>query len=251
MNKGRIMLFAMLAAATIVIAVLMSIFATGATSERPEIVLPQELPEGLQPGWSFDGSDRAPDAGDVSAETLAALVLSLERPEEYYATIKVGLYWDGGSSETRREVWSTGGYELIRSYDESGSAERNCIVAGEDTYIWYENETQYYVGATAAFSTDDEAQIPTYEDLAAVPPENVALCRYEASGDIPCLYAETTDDMGQTNRWWVSLSSGLLWKFETWDGGELAYSMQTLSLSTDAVDRGEFVLPDGNNVFAE
>ena len=65
MNKGRIMLFAMLAAATIVIAVLMSIFATGATGERPEIVLPQDLPEGLQPGWSFDGSDRAPDAGDV------------------------------------------------------------------------------------------------------------------------------------------------------------------------------------------
>ena len=49
MNKGRIMLFAMLAAATIVIAVLMSIFATGATGERPEIVLPQELPRDFSP----------------------------------------------------------------------------------------------------------------------------------------------------------------------------------------------------------
>lgn len=250
MNKGRIMLFAMLAAVTIVLAVFASFFASSqADSEVPKIELPQELPGGIEPGASIISSEPAPEVGEVTAENLSALVLSLERPEEYYATISVELFWQEGSARSTRELWSTGGYELIRTYTEDGAPGQNCIVAGENTYIWQEGDAQYYLGSTGSFSTDDAARIPTYEDLADVEPQSVAACYYEASGDIPCLYAETVDSLGQVNKWWVSLSSGLLWKFETWDADTLAYRMQTMSLSTDAVDRGQFILPDGNSVF--
>lgn len=252
MNKGRIMLFAMLAAITIVLAVFVSFFASSnADNNAANIELPQELPDGIAFGDDLTSGAPAPDISEVTAENLADLVLSLERPVEYYETMRVELFWEGESRTTSCELWSTGGYELIKSYNSAGALEQNCIVAGENTYIWRPGEAQYYLGATGSFSTDDAAKIPSYEDLSLVEPTAVTLCRYEPSGDVPCLYAETVDAIGQTQKWWVSLSSGLLWKYETWDGDVLAYRMQTMSVSTDAVDRGQFILPDGNNVFDE
>ncbi len=244
------MLFAMLAAITIVLAVFASFFASSqADGNASGIELPQELPDGIVFGDSIASGEPAPELSTVTSENLATLVESLSRPDEYYETISVEIFWDGGSTRLSRELWSTGGYVLIKSYDASSAHEQNCIVAGENTYIWREGEAQYYLGATGSFSIDDSAQVPTYEHLALVEPTDILLCRYEPNGDVPCLYAETRDSLGQTRKWWVSLASGLLWKFETWDGDALAYRMQALSTSTDAVDRGQFILPDGNNVF--
>lgn len=250
MNKGRIMLFAMLAAITIVLAVFASfVVSSNADMDVPPIELPAEVSSGFEPGAVGDIWGSAPPISDVTPENLTDLVLSLDRPDDYYETITVELFWDGGSSKMLREVWSSGGLQLIKSYTDSGERDYNYIVAGERTYIWREGDAQYYTGATGGFGADNAAQIPTYEDLAEMDSDSIVSCGYEASGDVPCLYAETTDDFGQSHRWWVELSNGLLWKYEIWDEGELAYRMQTMSQSTDAVDRGQFILPDGNSAF--
>lgn len=250
MNKGRIMLFAMLAAITIVIAVFASfVVSSRADLNAPSIELPAEVSSGFEPGAVGDIFDSAPPASEITPKNLSDLVLSLDRPDDYYETLTVELFWDGGSAKMQREVWSSGGLQLIKSYTDAGERDYNYIVAGEKTYIWREGDAQYYIGATGEFGADNAAQIPTYEDLAEIGSSNVVNCGYEASGDTPCLYAETTDEFGQSHRWWVELSSGLLWKYETWDEGELAYRMQAMSLSTDAVDRGQFILPDGNSAF--
>lgn len=51
----------------------------------------------------------------------------------------------------------------------------------------------------------------TYEDILALPPERIAAADYRALEGVNCIYVETEpDEAGYVERYWVSVSSGLL-----------------------------------------
>ena len=69
---------------------------------------------------------------------------------------------------------------------------------------------------------------------------------FRVSSDVNCIYVETVQDPeGYTQRYWVSVETGLLVASERLLEGETIYRMASLTadLSTPSTDR--FILPDG------
>ena len=89
-------------------------------------------------------------------------------------------------------------------------------------------------------------RIPTYEDVLALEQEAIAAAGYEERGGLACIYVETTpNELGYTERYWVSVNTGLLVSAERLDGEELVYRMTAYAVEYQFSDDGVFELPDG------
>lgn len=123
---------------------------------------------------------------------------------------------------------------------------RHTITDGEITYIWYGSESSVYSAPAGDITPDDEQAIPTYETILDLPVEDIAAADYRSVSDVNCIYVETVQDPeGYTQRYWVSVETGLLVASERLLEGETIYRMASLTadLSTPSTDR--FILPDG------
>lgn len=83
------------------------------------------------------------------------------------------------------------------------------------------------------------------------------LCRRSGSprritgmvSDVRCIYVETAeDDWGYTQRYWVSVDTGLLVVAERLQDGETVYRMAALAVDQTAQDEKLFTLPDGTEL---
>mgnify|MGYP001532731964 CR=1 FL=1 len=181
------------------------------------ITLPEE---GSSPGQTEDDTNAS--GGDaltviaVTPETVQTAIETLTRPRQYSRVIRVEQLWDGGSGSF------------------------------ETTYIWYNSESTVYSGPAGDITPDDEQAIPTYETILDLPVEDIAAADYRSVSDVNCIYVETVQDPeGYTQRYWVSVETGLLVASERLLEGETIYRMASLTadLSTPSTDR--FILPDG------
>lgn len=69
-----------------------------------------------------------------------------------------------------------------------------------------------------------EQAIPTYEEILALPPETITQADYRTVSDVRCIYVETAEDeWGYTQRYWVSVDTGLLVVAERLYDGEPVY----------------------------
>ena len=90
---------------------------------------------------------------------------------------------------------------------------------------------------------------PTLSELSAetgLEPEDIAAADYRSVSGVNCIYVETVQDSeGYSQRYWVSVETGLLVASERLLEGETIYRMASLTadLSTPSADR--FILPDG------
>ena len=102
----------------------------------------------------------------------------------------------------------------------------------------------------SALTQDAEQGILTYEDILALPPERIAAADYRALEGVNCIYVETEpDEAGYVERYWVSVSSGLLAAAERECDGAVVYRMAALTVSYDGVDAEDFTLPNGTVLY--
>ena len=102
----------------------------------------------------------------------------------------------------------------------------------------------------SALTQDAEQGILTYEDILALPPERIAAADYRALEGVNCIYVETEpDEAGYVERYWVSVSSGLLAAAERECDGAVVYRMAALTVSYDDVDAEDFTLPNGTVLY--
>ena len=67
---------------------------------------------------------------------------------------------------------------------------------------------------------------------------------------VNCIYVETEpDEAGYVERYWVSVSSGLLAAAERECDGAVVYRMAALTVSYDGVDAEDFTLPNGTVLY--
>ena len=169
---------------------------------------------------------------EVTPETVQAAIATLHRPEAYSRSVTVEYLWNGGSSTS--EITLPDGQT------------RHAITNGETTYIWYNSETDVFTGPAGEISPDAEQTIPTYEDVLALSPEQIAQADYRMVSDVRCIYVETAeDDWGYVQRYWVSVDTGLLAVAERLQDGETVYRMAALTVDETAPDVKTFTLPDG------
>ena len=77
-------------------------------------------------------------------------------------------------------------------------------------------------------------------------PEDITAAGYEEREDQPCVYVEAGTELGYTERYWISVDSGLLVAAETEKDGEVVYAVTARDVVSPLDEtQGIFVLPDG------
>lgn len=190
---------------------------------------------------------------EITPKTVQAAISSLSRPECYGRSVTIEYFWSGGSGTQElytivRAPWT----RVDRSLPDGQT--RISITNGEKTYIWYGYESGAEVAAVPAgeFSADVEQSIPTYEDILALPAEEILLADYRSLDALTCIYVETgTDPAGYVSRYWVSVENGLLVQAERLLGEETVYRMTSLYVDQTEYDASRFTLPDGTVLLDE
>ena len=226
----------------VVLVVLLMLMSNLRRSSR--VVLPDtSTPTGDSAEQTSGGS--AIQVVEVTPETVQAAIATLHRPEAYSRSVTVEYLWNGGSSTSEITVSASGGWSRTDRTLPDGQT-RHAITNGETTYIWYNSETDVFTGPAGEISPDAEQTIPTYEDVLALAPEQIAQADYRMVSDVRCIYVETAeDDWGYVQRYWVSVDTGLLAVAERLQDGETVYRMAALTVDETAPDAKTFTLPDG------
>ena len=244
MEKRKISRVAMGFIVLVVLVIVLMFTNTLRRSSR--ITLPEEgnTAEQTEENTSAGGDD-ALTVIAVTPETVQTAIETLHRPAQYSRTIRVEQVWNGGSGSFETTVTVSGRWTRT-DRTLAGGQTRHTITDGETTYIWYNSESTVYSGPAGEITPDDEQAIPTYEAILDLPVEDIAAADYRSVSGVNCIYVETARDPdGYTQRYWVSVESGLLVASERLLEGETIYRMASLTvdLSTPSADR--FILPDG------
>lgn len=207
------------------------------------------LPDTVQP--TEDSS--APNSGEKDAitlitvmpETVQSAIESLHRPASYRRSITVERLWNGGSGTSKITVSVSGGWTRTDTAPE-GQQTRHTLTDGKTTYIWYGNKTYVYRCSAGDISADQEQGISTYEDVLALPVNQIEQADYRNLSGVNCIYVETgEDENGYVLRYWICVDTGLLAAAEWLKDGKTIYRMGSPSLDSAGPSTEDFTLPDG------
>ena len=213
----------------------------GSLREPEKIVLPPE-PSTTEPSGPIVDNE-AVDRVEVRPDTVQSAIATLERPARYTRAITIERYYDGGSGVDRSSVYSDGAWMRVDT-EHSGGELSHTITDGESVWLWYGSGKQYF-HSTASFSADEEQGIPTYEDILRMDASRIALADYRVLDSVDCIFVETAaDENGYLERYWVSVSNGLLCAAEKLNGEEVVYRMAGMAVDTGEIAADVFVLPD-------
>lgn len=240
MKKRRV---SPIGAAFVALVLLVLLFVVRGALHRPaRIVLPQETESGESSDESLDDGS----AGRVSVrpDTVQSAIATLARPTRYTRSITIERYYTGGSGVDRSTVSVDGAWMRADIETESGELSHT-VTNGEKTWVWYGSGKEYFESA-ASFTADEEQGIPTYEDILRLDTKCIKTADYRLLDTVDCIYVETAaDDGGYIERYWVSVSDGLLCAAEKLNGDEVVYRMAGMTVDTGAVSADAFTLPDG------
>ena len=180
----------------------------------------------------------------VTRENVQAVIASLTRPKAYSRTIHIELYYGTGSASFT--VQSAVGEDAALAAISGPGGRRFVLTAGEDRYIWYEGDKEYYTADAA--SADADQMMLTYEDIIALDPESITDAGTEHHNGETCIFVDYVHgELGYRTRCYISAINGLLIEAEQYSDERLVYSMKSSDLSLSAPEEGLFKLPDGTN----
>lgn len=184
---------------------------------------------------------------DIRPRTVQAAAATLEKPDSWRRTVAITQYWDGGSGTSTADVivylpWARVDLTV------PGGETRHTLTNGEETYIWYGEETEVFHAPAGGIGIDGEQRIPTWEDIFTLSPDYILAADYRTVGEENCLYADTIDADGYETRYSISVETGLLSAAERLRAGELVYRMEASPAEPWEPDPAPFTLPDGRMV---
>ena len=187
---------------------------------------------------------------EISSQTVQAAIETLKRPEAYIRTITVEQFWEGGSGAWAATAYVKDGWQRTDRLMPDHRM-RHTATDGENTYIWYNSESQIFSAPAGEITADHDQSIPTYEEILALDPGEITTADYRALEGVACIYVETVEgESGYALRYWVSVDSGLLVSSEKLYRGEMVYRMTALSVDASAPTEQDFILPDGTELIS-
>ncbi|MEG0755736.1 MAG: hypothetical protein RR450_05015 [Oscillospiraceae bacterium] len=242
-------IFALLIAVIIAVAVISS-FGFNFFGGTPSVALPDMS---AMPTQSDTPSGGAP-LGDyvkveVTADTVQSVIVTLARPESYSRRVLTETFGNGTAVGTvNAEVLADAGWTQVTATLQNGQTEHS-LVGESDLYLWYNHEKKVQHFKADGASADLAQRIPTYEDVLALEKADITATGYEERGGVACIYVETyVDELGQYERYWVSVNTGLLVSSETVKDERLVYRMTAYEVVVPAVPGTVFALPDGTAI---
>lgn len=246
MRRGK---FTGIAGGFLVLMVLMvALVASNGLRRTSHIVLPPLSPSQSPAGSGGQEDSEAVVRVEVTPETVQAAVETLRRPKRYTRRITVEQLWDGGSGS--RDITVSVSGRLTRTDQRMPDGRtRHAVTDGETTHIWYDQETAVFTCPAGDITADQEQSIPTYEDVLSLDVEEIALADYRTFSDEDCIFVETAEDgEGYVQRYWVSVSSGLLIGSERLQWGAAIYRMAAQPAWSAELGEADFILPDGTDL---
>ncbi len=242
MDKKRMTYFAI--GFGILLLVVVILLARSSYREPAGIVLPEELAGTELP--EINHPENHLNVVEISPETVKPAINTLSRPLSYSRTQTVETFWSGGSGQSVYQISVSGNKTRLDTRLADGSA-RHMLVAGEKAWVWYDDETEWTVLHSGAFGADSAARMLTYETVRDLPAEQIAAADYRMKDELYCIYVETAEDeAGYADRYWVSVSTGLLAAAERLCEGKLVYRFSASALDADLPSENRFLLPDGS-----
>lgn len=216
----------------------------------PHLELPD--PDASQSVDPMDGESGQPEGVvvEVTPQTVQSLIASLERYESYRRTVTAE-YFSGGQSlgTVTAQVWADGGWVRASAALSSGAVEHS-IVGDGTLWLWYEGGAKVYSGPAADKAADLSQRLPTYEEVLALDKRDITAAGYEERNGQPCVYVEAKTFQNNTERYWVSVDSGLLVASETEQDGAVVYTMNSGDVVSPLDQRSDiFTLPDGTVLY--
>ena len=236
----------------IVIAIFTSFGRNLFAQNTPEVVLPNTGDTSLQ----SPGSDHQPEENpyhlvDVTPETVQNVIATLSRPGSYYRDITLETRWEDGSSLVQVQIWHDENLSHIRQVLPSGAI-RHDLIDESTQYYWYEGSQQYKTLNSDDRSADLAQHIPTYETVLSLDQSVITNAGYEQKDTFSCILVEVSPtDPDRTERYWVSLDSGLLVAAEMERDGTVVYQMSANGpVTTPCPPDASFRLPDGTDLLS-
>ncbi len=247
MERKKRTIFAMLIATIIVVAVFASFAMNLIGQDDYEIRLPDLSAD--QQGDSPNGDSAADDAVtrvDITPETVQGVIATLTRSKSYHRQISIVL-WAGEEDPavTEVEVWTDGGWTRSTVRDPGGRVQHNLV--GEDTHwLWYDGDASAISFPAEGSMADLIQRVPTYEDVLELDRNAITATGYEQYDKTVCIYVEVAQaEVDSVERYWISVSDGLLVAAERVRDDQVVYRMTALSTESPAPMDSSFALPDG------
>lgn len=182
----------------------------------------------------------------VTPQTVQSVIATLSRPDSYYRELTVGLYWNNGTAgdENKVQILADGGY-LKTAITAQGTVQYRLV--GEDRFcLWYSGDRIWKELPVQQAHSDLAQRIPTYEDVLALPQEQISEAGYERKNGKDCIYvAVENTTLGSVERYWIETATGLLCAAETVEEGQVVYEMTETTLRAPLEAGVSFALPDG------
>ena len=249
MNRSRRSIILISLCGVVLTALIVGIYLR-ARSDVPEIYLPDAV-ETTTAGEEigiYGGLERV----KVTADNVQAVIgtLNLNRPSCYSRTLRIEKFWDGGTSAYDIDVVV---YQGITKASNFGIG-KMVIVTPENLYIWYEGNTDYYKGRVAPqggseYIAQQYQEIITCEEILSLDKNSIVEADYAVYEGEQCIYVEYLEEnLGYRMKAYVSITSGLLFAAEEFDGDMRIYKMSESKISFELPPESDFELPDGVNV---
>ena len=247
MGKHR---FNVAAVGFIILIVLVVVFLMSGSLRRTSHVTLPDITQ--QSAASPDSSQYGEDAVnkiEITSETVQSAIATLARPDSYIQILVVEWLWENTSVLSKFSVFV---YDDLTRIDSvrTDDRTRHVVTDGVRTAVWYDDDASYYIGNAGDVSADQEQSIPTYEDILQMDRLQIAKADYRIFSEESCIFVETVpDEYGIVQRYWVSVSSGLLVGAERMENGVTFYRVALQQASTENVLSEQlFLLPDGTSI---
>lgn len=241
-------IFVVLIAIVIVVAVFSSFGLNLFMPRTPDVYLPHVTDGGgEEPGPGEQTPDRYTRV-EVLPETVQDVIRTMVplQPKSFYRTVKVETaLGDGTMGQTVNRVWVDFGWTMVESAWPSGVTEYT-IVGGGKVYRWFSGDWSYKVWDGTEADANMAQRIPGYEDVLDLKRKSITAAGYEEKAGLPCVYVEVAEnELGNRERYWVSVETGLLIAAETRKGEETLLLVSSGIVESPAQQGKAFSLPDG------
>ncbi len=186
----------------------------------------------------------------VTNDTVQAVIASLSRQTQYYRELTLHVYYTGGDGEAVTTVrhWEDGNLAKTSLLLPDGQSQTG-IREGDILHSWYQGDRSYYTRSTDAAGADFAQRIPHYEDVLTLPKSQIRESALVEERTVPCIFVEFfVEELNLTERYWVSLDTGLLFAAESLQGEQLVYRMEEQHYAKLTEAPTEFFLPDGREL---
>jgi hypothetical protein len=158
-------------------------------------------------GPDFSGSDYTPLV--VDKENIQTILKTVERPDAYRLTAECSYYWPGGEETVRHTLAHRGQTTRIETRQGSEPVQNRIVINGL-ILVWTGDGMTVHEISPEDADAEAFTGVPTWEDVAAFPPESVLEAEYRVFSDgARCLYVKTQESVYQVE-YIVSLETGLL-----------------------------------------